>query len=79
MLRDAVPPRCFDNVLIQPFMPDRSVISRRIRILLRLTRLDFLDWDVVFFSPLQKLVTDIVGSVIIPFAFQSPPPLDERV
>jgi hypothetical protein len=46
---------------------------------LRLARFDFLDWAVVFFSPLQKLANDIVGSVNVPFVFQSSRPLDEPV
>ena len=33
----------FDNILIQPFMPNRSVIALNIGILLRLSRLDMLD------------------------------------
>ena len=48
----------FDNVLIQPFMPNRSVIALNIGILLRLAWLDMLDGDVTFFRPFQELATD---------------------
>ena len=69
----------FDNVLIQPLMPNRSVIALDIRILLRLTKLDMLDHDVVFFSPLQQLAANVFRSVINPNIFWSAPPLDDPV
>ena len=69
----------FDNVLIQPFMPNRSVIALNIRIVLRLSRLDMLDRDVVLFSPLQQLAANVLRSVINPNAFWSTPPLDDPV
>jgi len=36
----------FDDMLVQPFMADRSVVALEIRVLLRLARLDVLDADV---------------------------------
>ena len=69
----------FDNVLIQPFMPNRSIIAFDIRILLWLSRLDMLDRDFVLFSPLQQLAAHVFRSVINPNAFWSSPPLDDPV
>ena len=34
---------CFDDILIEPFMPNGSIIAFDISILLRLARLDMLD------------------------------------
>jgi hypothetical protein len=67
----------FDNVLIQPFMPSRSILAFIIRILLWLSRLDMLDRDVVLFSPLQQLAAHVFRSVINPNAFWSSQPLDD--
>ena len=69
----------FDNVLIQPFMPNRSVIAFNVSILLQFAWLDMLDCDVVLFSPLQQLAANVFRSVINPNAFWSTPPLDDPV
>jgi hypothetical protein len=69
----------FDNVLIQPFMPNRSVVALNVSILLRLSRLDMLDCDVALFSPLQQLAAYVFRFVIDPNAFGSSPPLDDPV
>jgi hypothetical protein len=42
-LRDTVPLDCFDDVLVEPFIPNSSVIALDIGILLRLARLDILE------------------------------------
>ena len=69
----------FDNVLIQPFMPNRPIVAFNVSILLRLARLDMLDCDVAFFSPFQELATDVFRSIINPNALRSSPPLDDPV
>ena len=69
----------FYNVLIQPFVPNRSVIALNIGILLRFARLDMLDCDVAFFSPFQELATDVFRSIINPNALRFSPPLDDPV
>ena len=69
----------FANGLIEPFRPNCFVIALDIRILLWLVRLNMLDCDVVFFSPLQQLIADVFRSVIDPNVFWSAPPLDDIV
>lgn len=56
----------FDDVLIQPFMPDGAVAALDVGVLLRLTGLDVLDANSLFLSPFQQLSTDILGAIINP-------------
>ena len=59
---------CFDDILIEPFMPNGSIIAFDISILLRLARLDMLDRDVAALGPFQKLATDVFRAVVDPNA-----------
>lgn len=56
---------CFDDILIEPFMPNGTIIAFDISILLRLARLDMLDRDVAALGPFQKLVTCSIPDVCI--------------
>jgi hypothetical protein len=51
------------DILIQPFMPDDSVVAFDIGILLRLSRLDILDADAAPLGPGEQLATDIFRTV----------------
>lgn len=53
----------FDDVLVQPFMPEGAVVSLDIGILLLLSRLDVLDGDAPFLVLDQKLATDVFSAV----------------
>jgi len=61
----------FDNVLIQPFITNRSVIAFDVRILLRLSQLDVLDRDVALFSPIQQPAAFVLRFIINPNDFWS--------
>ena len=52
-----------DDVLVQPFVPDRAIVALDVGVLLRLTRLDVCQGDAVLFSPIQQRVTDIFRAV----------------
>ena len=70
---------CFDDVLIEPFMPNSSIVAFDVSILLRLARLDMLDRDVTFFRPFRELTTDVFGAVVDPNAFRLAAPFDDLV
>ena len=53
----------FDDVLVEPFMPDGVVAALDIGVLLRLAGLDVLDGDALFLVPAQQLATDVFGVV----------------
>jgi hypothetical protein len=54
----------FNDVLLQPFMPDCAVVALDVGVLLRLSGLDALDANTVFLFPFQQLATDIFGAII---------------
>jgi len=56
----------FNDVLVQPFMPDRAIIALDISVLLRLSGLDVLDGNALFISSFQQLTTDILRPIIYP-------------
>ena len=56
----------FDDVLIEPFMPNSSIVAFDVSILLRLARLDMLDRDVALLRPFQKLATNVFRAVVDP-------------
>jgi hypothetical protein len=51
----------FDDVLVEPFMPDGAVVALDVGVLLRLSGLDVLDGDAPFFSPDQQFATGELG------------------
>lgn len=59
-----MPLDAFDDMLVQPFMVDRSVVAFDIGVLLWLAWLDVPDADVVRLSPRYQLAADIFGAVI---------------
>ena len=48
-----------DDILVQPFMPDRAVVALDVGVLLRLARLDMRQGDALFLSPFQQCMTDV--------------------
>ena len=56
----------FDDVLVEPFMPDGAVISLDIGVLLWLTGLDVPDGNPMFFRPFHQLFTDVFWAIIDP-------------
>jgi hypothetical protein len=50
------PLNSFKDVLIQPFMPDRSVVSLDISVLLQPAGLDVRQSDIVLLSPFHQLL-----------------------
>jgi hypothetical protein len=41
----------FNDVLVQPFMPDRAIVALDVSVLMLLPRLNMLDANTLFFSP----------------------------
>ena len=56
----------FDDVLIQPLLPDYSVVAFETGVLLRLAGLDVQDGNPLFPSPLQQLATDGFRAIVDP-------------
>jgi len=56
----------FDDVLVEPFMPDRAVVTLDVGVLLWLAGLDWLDGYAAFLGPDQQLATDVFRAVIDP-------------
>lgn len=52
-----------DDVLIQPFMPDRAVVALDVGVLLGLSRLNVRQGDTLLFSPIQQGLTDIFRAI----------------
>jgi hypothetical protein len=52
-----------DDVLVQPFVPDRAIAAIDVSVLLRLIWLDVRQGDAVLFSPIQLRVTDVLRPV----------------
>ncbi len=53
----------FDDVLVEPFMPNRAVVALDVGVLLGLPGLDVLDCDALFLGPYQQLATDVFRAV----------------
>jgi hypothetical protein len=56
-------PAAVDDVLVQPFVPDRAIVAIDVGVLLRLTRLDVRQGDAVLFRPIQLQLTDVFRAV----------------
>ena len=66
----------FDDVLVEPFMPDGAVVALDVGVLLRLAGLDVLDGDAPARSPDQQLATDVIRAVVDPCGAGLAAPLD---
>jgi hypothetical protein len=53
----------FNDVLVQPCLPDCAVLALNVGVLLRLSGLDVLDGNTLFVSPFLQLATDIFGAI----------------
>ena len=69
----------FDDVLVEPFVPDRAIVALDVGVLLRLTGLDVLDRDAQFLSPDQQLATDVFRAVVDPYGAGFAAPFDDPV
>ena len=69
----------FNDVLVQPFVPDRAVVAFDIGVLLGLTGLDMLQADVLFPGPAFQLFADVFQAVIDPDGTGFAPPFDDAV
>lgn len=54
----------FDDVLVEPFVPDCAVVSLDVGVLLRFSGLDVLDGDTLLLSPFHELTTDIFRAIV---------------
>jgi len=54
----------FDDVLIQPFVPDSAVVTLDAGVLLRLSGLDVKDGNPLFLSPFHQLSADVFRPVV---------------
>lgn len=57
----------FNDVLVEPFVPNGAVVSLDVGVLLRLAGMDVLDRDALFLSPDQQLATDVFRAVVDPY------------
>ena len=69
----------FDDVLFQPFMPNRAVVAFDVGVLLGLPRLDVQDSNPMFFVPYQQLATDVLRAVVDPDGAGLAAPFDDPV
>ena len=66
----------FDDVLVEPLMPNRAVVAFDVGVLLGLSWLDVLDGDAPFLGPDQQLATDVFRAVVDPCGAGLAAPLD---
>ena len=66
----------FDDILIEPFVPDPKGVALDVCVLVRLTGLDVLDRDAQFLIPDQQLATDVFRAVVDPYRARLAPPFD---
>ena len=69
----------FDDVLVEPFMPNRAVVTLDVGVLLGLAGLDVLDANSAFLGPDQQLATDLFRAVIDLYGAGLAAPLDDPV
>ena len=69
----------FDDVLVEPFMPDCAVVALDTGVLLRLAWLDVLDGDAQFLSPYQQLATNVFRAVVDRYGAGFAAPFDDPV
>ena len=69
----------FDNVLVQPFVPNCAVVALDVSVLLGLPGLDVLDGNAPFLGPDQQLAADVFRAVVDPYRPGLPSPLDDPV
>ena len=69
----------FDDVLIQPLMPDRPVVALDVSVLLRLPGLDVQDSNTLFLGPFFQFFTDVFRAVVDPDRPGLSAPLDDAV
>jgi len=69
----------FDDILVEPFVPNRSVVALDVGVLLWLSGLDVLDRNAMFFSPFHQLFTDVFRAIVDPNSAGLAAPLDYPV
>jgi hypothetical protein len=53
----------FDDILVQPFVPNGAVVALDIGVLLGLSGLDVLNSDALFLGPFSQFFTDVFGAI----------------
>ena len=53
----------FDDVLVEPLMPNGAVVTLDVGVLLRLAGLNVLDGDLPLLGPFQQLAADVFRAV----------------
>jgi hypothetical protein len=66
----------FDDVLVEPFMPDGAAVALDVGVLLRLAGLD---GDAPFLGPYHELATDVFRAVVEPDGAGPSPPLNDPI
>ena len=56
----------FDNVLVEPFVPNGAVVALDTGVLLGLSGLDMLDGNPMFLGPFRQLSTDVFRAIVHP-------------
>ena len=69
----------FDDVLVEPLMPDCPVVALDICVLLRLAGLYVLDSYTLLLSPYSELLADVFGAIVHPNGVGLAAPLDDAV
>ncbi len=69
----------FDDVLVQPFVPDGTVVALDIGVLLGLAGLNVLDGNPMFLSLFHQLFTDVFRAIVNPNGPGFSAPLDDTV
>ena len=69
----------FDDVLVQPFMPNRPVVAFDIGVLLGLSGLVMLDGNALLFSPYSERFAVLLWAIVHPNCAGCSAPLDDAV
>jgi hypothetical protein len=69
----------FDDMLVQPFVPDCAVVAFNVGVLPGLSGLDVLYGNALFFSPFQQLATYVFRAVVYPDSAGLSAPLDDPI
>ena len=66
-----------ERVLIEPLVPDSSVMALDIGVLLQLARLDVLDGDAACLGPLDQTIADVFRAVVNTDGKRCSPPFND--
>ena len=69
----------FENVQVQPFVPDRAIVALDISVLLRFPGLDMGLGDAPVLCPFHQGATDVFRAVVHPDRLRGATPFDDLV